>query len=244
MAGPVSPKPGIDTYVGAEPVNRFDPRGTCWAVAGSAGDQTYETQLYPDESPIGFVCVDIIDPRGDCEPQDPVGGTPFPTLLPHFSIVGFRSALNALDTQERAEALVNPEAAKIALNNASTLSQNLGVGTVTPLPDGTTAFSVTYKGAITDGTQITVNSAVFIDPSTPIPGFVGHPEVRYHNMLEVVATEFNLKPLTTEQFQAIFLLRELGHVMNGFGDDRDNKDAAAANTRTVISKCFPCLLRN
>lgn len=44
--------------------------------------------------------------------------------------------------------------------------------------------------------------------------------------------------LTTEKFQAIYLLHELGHVLGGMTRDFGRADISFNNTKTVIQKCF------
>ena len=51
-----------------------------------------------------------------------------------------------------------------------------------------------------------------------------------------------MKPgLTVAQFQAIFLLHELGHVLNGLPDDTNNEGLSNLSNKTLINDCFPTL---
>ncbi len=232
-------------YATGDPIEQNDPSGmdvACYWIAGQLVciDDVTATVVYVPGMPpptvgiIGGLAQAIIS-------QATQGPIPIQHKGPAFD-----TANNALDNPDCAKALgaPSPEAAKAALQNALVQIRDLGapVTTVEPQPDGGTIYRVTYNGGQTFGGVITLNWQTFVLPTTPLRGYLGlfgAPQ----NLLDVWKTEFGLNSLTTEQFQAITLLHELGHVLNGLLPDTNNLSVAEANTRTVIEKCFPSLLK-
>jgi len=206
---------------------------------------------YGGGDPPQFECPSGSHDNGNdgCDPdQEPVGGGGLPLLL-HSRIAGFQEALNALDSPECAEALgaVNGEAAKIALNNKDIFLDDSLVATAHPLPDGTVDIAYQSGNVSPEGVE-TVSPTVFLNPSAPIPGTAGVelPGIAGlgpHNVLEVEQSVHNLKPLTTEDFQAITLLHELGHLLGGLPTDRGDVMASERNTQKVIDNCLGFLKR-
>jgi len=63
------------------------------------------------------------------------------------------------------------------------------------------------------------------------------------NILADTETTYGLRAgsLNASTFWAIYILHELGHIENGFGDDTGNSDASKQNTQTVVDNCFGSL---
>jgi hypothetical protein len=151
------------------------------------------------------------------------------------AIRGFEAARKALECEICAQAVGGSRASarlvREALENLYVYSTELG-----------DPFDITV--AVRDGQSVHVNSGdVFFAPEN-VP--VGLGEGQTINLLEYHEALLGLRKasLGTEDFQAIYLLHELGHVMGGLPRDFGAADRSLDNTRTVTRNCFQELLRS
>lgn len=93
------------------------------------------------------------------------------------------------------------------------------------------------------GGGIVVNSSVFLDP-THAASNTG--TINYLKIFEEAFAEKGVKPgrITTEVFQAIYLLHELGHLTRKLQGDIGSMDGSLSNTVNVIWNCFSWLTTN
>jgi len=153
------------------------------------------------------------------------------------TVAGYRVAMDALDSQECAEAVgaVNGEDAKMRFRNAEILVDPSLPAPTTVLIGKDTA-RLEYQPAWTNGNDIFVNGNLFFAPDSTI-----FPSTRV-SVLAAMMQEYGLRTLTPAQAQAIWLTHELGHLTSAFGNDTDNVTLSRHYTTTVIQKCFPLLL--
>jgi hypothetical protein len=174
----------------------------------------------------------------------PSGG---PTAVDPTTIAGWQLTNELLNDQDCAEALggVNGEDAKMRLRMVNITQQTTGFpgfGPATanpiPAPPGAPAgscFDISWTGARTNGTSIVLNTPVFFG-ATNVVGTTGK------DLLFWVGQQFT-HAFTVEQFQALILLHELGHVLSGlpgdlFPNGTGNLIQSNANSEKVIEKCF------
>ena len=124
----------------------------------------------------------------------------------------------------------------MTLQNTAYFSKDLGAPTTVPIGNG---FEVSFIAArITEDRKgVYLNDMVFFAAhSTELPG-------TGRTVLSVFRQMHGLKSTTTAlDYQAIYLLHELGHLMGGLVGNKDNFAASSANTIAVIQACFPQLL--
>jgi RHS repeat-associated protein len=181
-------------------------------------------------------------------PSDPFGfrgpnGQPG-TILVNSAVPGFQLALSKL-SQECVDALSGKSNSSIPdainmLNTALIVATDLGPYTST---DGNGAFS---SPAYTPGGGIVyLNTSLFFNANQV---FLPPSNLAYvpQTLLQGILRDWGLTDLldmSLEQFQALALLHELGHMLNGFPDDRNDLALGKAHNKKVIDNCFPNLRR-
>ncbi len=103
------------------------------------------------------------------------------------------------------------------------------------------AYAYGYQvGLAQDGT-ITFNADIFFNPTNVTETLPGGGTTTL-NLLPAFAASFRLDPtkFTAADFQAVFLLHELGHIENSAAikADLNDRDASLNNNKTVIDNCF------
>ncbi len=219
-------------YVVGDPVNLLDPWGTCVMRPNDRGFVQPPCGPFPDPQP------PAPEPAPQRDPPVTIGGGP-------ATGSDLDIALGALSDQKCATALgaVNGEMAKITLNNTPRVNgdptlPNGGLPTATALGNGQIQFS--YQGARTDGTAIFLNTAVYYNLTTQRfdQGAVSPSGIVIRTVLDIMRDELGAPNLTEGQAQAVFLLHELGHILNMFPDDTGSSAMSKENSKKVYNECI------
>jgi hypothetical protein len=232
-------------YVGGDPINRIDPTGTTWICVGYSDD---------------FSCHD--DGGGD--DQSGVGGTSTVTrqgpkrndpdtkgLDPReWFQAGFDDAWFRLTQGDCAQALNNQGLTDRqvinALMNETFVAEDLGVATGTVGADGASQYD--YSVATVLGSHVTLNGDIFFSPESVTVQLTdpsGSVSARTVNLVTSFALANGLNPATfsAADFQALFILHELGHTLGGLKSDAhgtpaQNTQNSLDNDTTVLTHCF------
>ena len=165
-------------------------------------------------------------------------------IMPHSQIGGFSLAMDALDNPQCAGAVQpngTPQSAQSGLNNEKYIAWYPGI------PSSTGFSSV----AETSGNTVKLNTAIFTDPenvttaSVTAAGPVYSTQNWVSGLVQAMQEMFGLalSNVTTTDFQAIYLLHELGHSLGGLAGDSTSNNQSMVNTMTIIENCFPSLIQ-
>lgn len=99
--------------------------------------------------------------------------------------------------------------------------------------------SYSYLVATTVGNLVTLNGDVFFDP-TQVTGQNPDGTTTVINAVTGIANYYglDLSKFGVADFQALYLLHELGHTLKGLLPDNGNSAQSLANNQTVIDNCF------
>jgi hypothetical protein len=218
-----------------DPVNLRDPGGL----------QAQDPEGGPDYQPVGVFGGGR--PGGTPQPQN--GGLQeycdeHPELCQRELRPGQLSLKDVPGADDAVSRLTNPDCAK-ALGGTVMYAENALFKTSYFVQDGgvitapTAADPYSYDVASTRGYTVTLNVNTFFVP-TNAPVAYGDGTTGIKNLVSAFATQTGLDPskFTETDFQAAFLLHELGHTLTTFKDDSSNPGLSRAYDQVVADNCF------
>ena len=229
-------------YVGADPANRFDPKGTCWMYPG-------DPNTYPNTG---------LDP---CVPEDDTVYYP-PDAAPKKEPASDQSVRDSLVAIEKARSeRLFASLQRLAKNMTEECAHQVGAGDKATVIDrllNTSAFtfSIGYAdlGALrydengralkSSGPyaqyksgfifrEIRLNSAINWEDPTKQPGFFDG-RLAGFNLAAKVAESLSIDSITANQFMDLAILHEISH---SFGNYHPEDDSRQFN-RDIWADCF------
>lgn len=175
---------------------------------------------------------------GGSEPSEPRGGGGGASGR-HAAVKGMGKAQGALGNQKCANSIgaASSQAALAALERAEIVYATLGDPTI-----DRESRTVLYTMATTDNGTIYLNSSgyTFDNPANAVGVSPTSPVFESLNLLSYHEDSFGLPAgsLTAELLQAIYLVHELGHILNGIPGDKNDPAQSMRNTAKVMRDCF------
>jgi RHS repeat-associated protein len=224
-------------YTLGDPINYNDPHGLDFNCMW----------METPNGPLQQVC-DTADPYGDPHPHQPYSdsdqsshGPGGVTAIQHSNVPGFSFAMDALESSKCAPAVQHggtPQSTQAGLNGETYLPWYPGV----PPANGLSTV------AETNGFNVYLNTTIFTNPenvivaSTTAAGSTDSTEDFVQELIQQFSLDASL--VTATDFQAIFLLHELGHSLGGLPPDSTSDNQSLDNTGTIIADCFPTLIKH